>query len=85
LAADPFHVIFLDINLPDFTGHQLLIAIRSIELGFPRSMRARIFITTASADQAEVLKAYLKRCDGYIIKPIDPQLFRNQMTECGIH
>lgn len=85
LSEDPFDIIFLDLNLPDFTGHQLLIAIRAIELGLPRSKRARVFMCTASADPEDVKKAYREKCDGYLIKPVDMQQLEEKLSAFGIH
>jgi two-component system, chemotaxis family, chemotaxis protein CheY len=72
-AGEPYHLICLDIMMPEMDGQQALVEIRQLEeiKGIPGQARAKIIMTTALADKANVMKASEHQCDYYLIKPYD--------------
>ena len=72
-ANAPFDLVCLDIMLPEMDGHETLQAIRVIEerRGVRSSEGTKVVMTTSLADPKNVLAAYNRLCDGYLVKPID--------------
>lgn len=61
-------LIFLDINMPDLTGWEVLDA---IERGFPH-LNAKVVMLTSSIDQSDRAKAFTwKRVISFYSKPLD--------------
>lgn len=74
LAADePYELICLDIMMPEMDGQAALKELRAIEHAHGRlgSKGARVIMTTALRDPANVMEAFREQCDGYLVKPID--------------
>lgn len=71
-AGDPYDLICLDIKLPGRDGHEILSEIREIEEndGLTSARRAKIFMTTALADYANISNSFRNLCDEYLKKPI---------------
>jgi two-component system, chemotaxis family, chemotaxis protein CheY len=71
-ANRPFDLICLDLTMPVMDGQTALEEIRIIETDhdIPPLRRARIVMTTASADKEAVIRAIRARCDGYLAKPV---------------
>ena len=62
----------LDWMMPEMDGQEALKAIRRMEKtrGLAGPGCAKIIMTTALADQANVMKARQQRCDSFLVKPI---------------
>ena len=71
-AREPYHLICLDINMPDMDGHQVLAELRAIEerAEIQGLDRAKVIMTTASSDPRDVRSAFHSECDAYLVKPI---------------
>ena len=64
-------LILLDINLPIYSGHEILKKIKED----PSLKRIPVIILTTSASQIDVNKAYENYTNSYITKPIDMEDF----------
>ncbi len=73
----PYDLVCLDIMMPALDGYQALKAIRDIEdeRGIPEEEQAKIIMTTALNEGANVKKAYDLGCVAYAGKPIDQKKF----------
>jgi chemotaxis family two-component system response regulator Rcp1 len=60
-------LILLDINLPKVDGHGVLAAIKAE----PELMRIPVIMLTSSDSQSDVMKAYDRRANAYVQKPLD--------------
>jgi two-component system chemotaxis response regulator CheY len=68
----PYDLICLDIILPEMDGQTALEKIRTIEhdAGISDGDGARIIMTTALGDEDNIMGAFGRQTDAYIIKPI---------------
>lgn len=71
-AGQPYDLICLDIMMPEMDGQEALRAIRLLEetKGVARPGRAKIIMTTALADKANVIQARDQQCDCFLVKPV---------------
>jgi two-component system, chemotaxis family, chemotaxis protein CheY len=81
-----YELICLDIMMPGLSGHEALTAIRSLELehGIHVGMGARVIMTTALEDHANVRQAFKASADGYLVKPIEKQKLLRLLNELGL-
>lgn len=69
--------VLLDIQLPDISGTEVLQMIRTNKI----TKNIRVIVVTSyamSGDREQLMKA---GCDGYIEKPINPNVFISQIEE----
>lgn len=71
-AHEPYDLIRLDIMMPEMTGQEALKEIRQIEgaAGAAGSYHAKIVMTTALADEENVVEAIQAKCEYFLTKPI---------------
>lgn len=87
LDADmAYDLVCLDIMMPVLDGYQALKAIRDIEedRNLPEESRAKIIMTTALNEGANVNKAFDLGCVAYAGKPIDQAKFENVLRKLGM-
>jgi two-component system chemotaxis response regulator CheY len=84
-AQTPYHLICLDIDMPDMNGHQVLIQIRKEEdsLGGVPDARARVLMTTGHSQPEHVVVAFHNRCDGFLVKPVNPHKLSEKLHVFG--
>jgi signal transduction histidine kinase len=70
-------LILLDVNLPGVDGYEVGVILKS----FPTLSATPIIAVTAYAMEGDRERALAAGCDGYIKKPIDPDLFPAQVAE----
>lgn len=80
----PYIAVFLDIVLPGKNGFEVLEFIRKYENEKQVSEASRIIMTSALDDQNQVLNAYRKQCDSYLIKPISFEKITEACKEAGL-
>ena len=78
----PYDLITIDIQLPQTTGIDLMEAINKLESsrGIPAS---RKIMVTASGTKGNLVKATVKGCDGFIVKPVKRDILKEKMTSLG--
>lgn len=83
-ANTPFHLVALDIDLPDVKGTEVLARIRQFEqVSAGTGKRTKVIMITSHSDRAVVQKALKNGCDGYIVKPFNAEKIFNKMAELG--
>jgi CheY-like chemotaxis protein len=80
LAAQSFDVVLMDIQMPVMDGFQATAAIRKMEIQTGTHM-------PVIAMTAHALAGYKEKClaagmDGYVTKPIRPDLLLKALAEC---
>lgn len=70
-------LILLDVNLPGVDGYEVGVILKS----FPTLSATPVIAVTAYAMEGDRERALAAGCDGYIKKPIDPDLFPAQVAE----
>lgn len=85
-ANDPYDLVCLDIMMPILDGYQALKAIRDLEeeRNLPEERRAKIIMTTALNEGANVNKAFDLGCVAYAGKPIDQAKFENVLRKLDL-
>lgn len=73
LAPD---LLFLDINLPDVTGHELLSRLLAID------PKAHIIMLSGNADQHNIVEAMRKGAKGFIAKPFTKEKLFQYIERC---
>lgn len=79
-ANAPYHLICMDIMMPEMDGQQAVKEIRSLEQerGILSSRGAKIIMTTAVDDMKQVIRSFQELCDAYLVKPVTiPELVRH--------
>ncbi len=84
-AEATYDVIFLDIMMPDLDGIETLQEIRSYEAekGILLEQGVKIVMVTALADKQNVLSAFSKGCEYYLVKPIQQSKMFDLLNEMG--
>jgi two-component system chemotaxis response regulator CheY len=69
----PFHLVCLDIMMPDIDGKEVLDTLRGLERASGRLPEtwSKVVMTTAKDDVSTVNTSFYNLCDRYLIKPID--------------
>jgi two-component system chemotaxis response regulator CheY len=86
LTEQPYQLICLDIQLPDLDGIAVLKEVRVEEKRAKLNPRllAKILMTTAMSDKAIVARAIEAGCNGYMLKPYDPDRIVQQLRTFGL-
>lgn len=64
-------IVLLDVNLPRMSGHEVLEAVKGDE-----DLRSiPVIMLTTSRDEADVLGAYRRHVNSFIVKPLDLEQF----------
>ena len=86
VTGQPYDLICLDIMMPKMDGQAALKEIRALEetKGIVPACRAKVIMTTALADRANVIEAGMQHCDSYLVKPIDKARLLNKLRELGL-
>ncbi len=85
-AESPYDLICLDIMMPELDGQEVLKFFRSAEeqKGILLGRGTIIFMTTALKDRENVLGAFNKHCDAYLVKPIDKDDLLKNLRKFGL-
>lgn len=82
----PYDLICLDIMMPRMDGHTALKEIRLLEetCGIFPPVRAKIIMTSALADRANITSALMHQCDHYLVKPIEKAKLLDGLHRLGL-
>lgn len=82
----PFHLICMDIMMPNMDGRQALAQIREIEKqhGMEEEDKAKVIMTTCLDEEEDIRQAFQNGCNAYMVKPIYQQSLMQQMEKLGI-
>jgi two-component system chemotaxis response regulator CheY len=81
----PYEVVFLDVMVPEMSGHAVLQEIRGYEQQetIAKECTARVLMTTALGDRESVVQAIKNGCDSYLVKPLSADQVRDQLKKFG--
>ncbi len=81
-----YDLICLDIMLPEMDGQEALERIRAAEAqaGFPVGRGAKVVMTTALGDADNIMAAFRREADGYLVKPIEKEKLEEQLRKVGL-
>lgn len=82
----PYHVICLDIMMPEMDGQEVLKKIREIEKNkniFGKDC-VKIIMTTALDDSTNITTAFREQCESYLIKPIAKSKLTKSLEDLGV-
>ena len=81
----PFDVLFLDIMMPQMSGHHVLRAVREYENShaIPAESAVKVIMTTALNDAENVVGAFKSGCEAYIAKPISKRQVIDELKKLG--
>lgn len=85
--GEPYHLILLDIMMPNKDGQTALTEIRNIEreMGIEERNGVKVIMTTALEDPRNVVHAYYHgAADSYLVKPIKQENLFRSMKELGL-
>jgi two-component system chemotaxis response regulator CheY len=82
-ASEPYDLICMDLMMPEMDGQEALEKIRQIETNarIAQVDRSKIVMTTALADEANVIKAVQHQCDYFLVKPIEKAKLLEELRE----
>ncbi|WP_028974187.1 response regulator [Spirochaeta cellobiosiphila] len=82
----PYDVVFMDIMMPEKTGHEAIQDIRNIEqeMKIHQKDEVKIIMSTVLDDPKNVVKAYHKGgATSYMVKPVDKDKIESEMQKIG--
>ncbi len=84
--GQPYDLICLDIMMPQMDGHDALAAIRQIEKehGINGLDGAKVIMITALSDSKNIIGAFRKGCEVYIVKPVKKEKLLEEMKKLGL-
>jgi len=84
--GEPYDLVCLDIMMPVMDGYQALVGIRNLEKekNVPEDKAAKVIMTTALNDEANVKMAFELGCTIYSGKPIDQDRFEQALKKLGL-
>jgi two-component system chemotaxis response regulator CheY len=83
---EPYHLVCLDIMMPNMNGHDALKAIRALEAkhGIVGSDGAKVIMTTALRDSKHCVQSFREGCEGYVTKPVHEGELLQRMRDLGL-
>lgn len=83
---DPFHIITLDIMMPDMDGQEVLETIRGIEKekNLSKDKKAKILMISSRSDKLTILTCVQLGCDDYLAKPFQKDVIIKKLRKLGL-
>ena len=81
-----YHLITLDLMMPNMGGQETLKEIRALETAsaIQPGDGAKIIMTTALSDSRNIMQAFRHQCEAYLIKPIRKQKLDEELKKLGL-
>lgn len=81
-----FHLVMLDIDMPDMQGTEVLQRIRLMEqMADPTGgLRTAVIMVTVASDRDHVMTCINSGCDDYITKPFSIKIIKEKMAKLGL-
>ena len=86
-AGEPYEVMFLDIMMPNMSGHEALNIIRGKEKerGVPLSKEVKVIMTSALDDVKNVTQSFFQGgASAYLVKPIERRKVIEELRKLGL-
>lgn len=86
-AGTPYDVLFLDIMMPNMTGHDALRIIRAKEKerGIPSAKEVKVIMTSALDDVKNVTQSFFHGgATAYLVKPIEREKLLDELAKLGL-
>lgn len=87
MAADedrPYHLVLMDIMMPEIDGIEALETIRQLEVE-KQIPRCKVIMTSALDDPKTVLKSFHEGgASGYLVKPVDKEKLFKELERVGL-
>lgn len=85
-AGKPYHLICLDIVMPEMDGQAALKEIRVLERtpGLEPARSAKIVMTTGQVGAKDFNTAFESQCDEYLVKPIERAKLLDTLRQLGL-
>ena len=85
-SGDPYSLVCIDIMMPYYDGHEVVREIRNFERerGIDKSLSSKVIMTSALEDDQNVLNAFSKGCDSYVVKPIEKDEFLAELRRLNV-
>jgi len=82
----PYGLVFLDILMPEGDGQEVLQQLRVLEKkrGIHGLDRLNVVMITSLDDRKQVMDAFRREAQAYLIKPVDATKLRKVLKEFGI-
>lgn len=83
---NPYHMIMLDINMPEKNGIQVLLEIRASEtvLDLSNKDKAIVLMVTSKTDKGHIVSCVQAGCDSFIAKPFNLPIISEKLAKFGI-
>lgn len=80
---EPYHLICLDIMMPEMDGQEALKKIRALEnaAGIKPARQVKVLMITALDDARNIMESLKSLCDGYLVKPMSKQNLLEKLRE----
>jgi len=84
-AGRSYDLVFLNILMPNMDGQRALRVIRHLEdeAAIPQEKQTHVIMTTAFNDPSNILKAFNRNCEAYLVKPVTRTKLCNLLEELG--
>jgi len=79
----PFDLVFIDIQLSQTSGFAILESLIQLETQTNAGTSIKIMVT-ASGTKANLVKAYTRGCDGFLVKPVKRDVLAEKLLGLGI-
>lgn len=84
--GEPYRLVCLDIMLPNMNGQEVLERFRAIEAerDVSADTRSHVVMTTSLDESKEVLGAFKRGAEAYLVKPIERGKLFRQLGKLGL-
>lgn len=79
----PFNLVVIDIQLSQSSGFDILDSLTQLEIQADVKASIKIMVT-ASGTKANLVKAYTRGCDGFLVKPVKRDILEEKLRNLGL-